>query len=100
MKEFTEKAAADYIRDHDLTPIKFDREKFKIKWLLPHLKKFDRRWKDIPEDQMKTSEPRVLVQYMNTHLARWKKKYEKVQKVIDALPKSRDHTSEMQTWVK
>ena len=32
---------------------------------------------------------------MNTHVARWKKNFESVQKVIDALPESRDHTSEM-----
>ena len=45
---------------------------------------------------MKTTPPRTLVQYMNTHVARWKKQYEIVQNVIDALPESRDHTSEMQ----
>jgi len=33
---------------------------------------------------------------MNTHVARWKKQFETVQKVIDALPESRDLTSEMQ----
>ena len=33
---------------------------------------------------------------MNTHIARWKKKYDEVQKKIDALPESRDHTAEMQ----
>ena len=46
---------------------------------------------------MKTTPPRTLLQYMNTHVAKWKKNHEKVQKAIDALPKSRDHTSEMQT---
>ena len=45
---------------------------------------------------MKTTPPRTLIQYMNTHVARWKKQFEAVQKVIDALPDSRDHTSEMQ----
>ena len=45
---------------------------------------------------MKTTPPRTLVQYMNTHVARWKKQFETVQKVIDALPESRDHTSEIQ----
>ena len=45
---------------------------------------------------MKTILPRTLVQYMNTHVARWKKQFEAVQKVIDDLPDSRDHTSEMQ----
>ena len=45
---------------------------------------------------MKTTPPRTLVQYMNTHVARWKKQFETVQKAIDALPESRDHTSEMQ----
>jgi hypothetical protein len=33
---------------------------------------------------------------MNTHVARWKNKTELVQKVIDALPDSNDHTNEMQ----
>ena len=46
---------------------------------------------------MKTTPPRTLVQYMNSHVARWKKQFETVQKVMDALPESRDHTSEMQT---
>ena len=45
---------------------------------------------------MKTTTPRTLVQYMNTHIARWKNKTELVQKVIDALPDSNDHTDELQ----
>ena len=45
---------------------------------------------------MKTTPPRTLVQYMNTHIARWKLKTELVQKVIDALPDSHDHTDELQ----
>ena len=45
---------------------------------------------------MKTTPPRTLVQYMNTHVARWKRQYEAVQKVIDALPESRDLTAEAQ----
>ena len=45
---------------------------------------------------MKTTPPRTLVQYMNTHIARWKLKTELVQKVIDALPDSHDHTDEVQ----
>ena len=45
---------------------------------------------------MKTTPPRSLVLNMNTHIARWKKKYDDVQKKIDALPESRDHTAEMQ----
>ena len=32
---------------------------------------------------------------MNTHIARWKKNTVEVQKVIDALPESHDHTAEM-----
>ena len=44
---------------------------------------------------MKTTPPRTLVQYMNTHIARWKNKIDEVQKVIDALPESHDHTSEI-----
>ena len=45
---------------------------------------------------MKTTPPRTLVQYMNTHIARWKLKTELVQKAIDALPDSHDHTDEVQ----
>ena len=45
---------------------------------------------------MKTTPPRTLVQYMNTHIARWKLKTELVQKVIDAVPDSHDHTDELQ----
>jgi len=33
---------------------------------------------------------------MNTHIARWKLKTEAVQKVIDAMPESRDQTTEAQ----
>ena len=33
---------------------------------------------------------------MNTHIARWKLKTELVQKAIDALPDSHDHTDEVQ----
>ena len=45
---------------------------------------------------MKTTKPRKLVQYMNTHIARWKLKIELVQKAIDALPPvSKDQTADM-----
>ena len=44
---------------------------------------------------MKTAPPCTLVQYMNTHIARWKLKTELVQKAIDALPDSHDHTDEV-----
>ena len=33
---------------------------------------------------------------MNTHIARWKTKYDAVQKVIDALPETRDHSADVQ----
>ena len=45
---------------------------------------------------MKTTPPRTLVQYMNTHIARWKLKTELVQKVLEALPDNHDHTDEVQ----
>ena len=45
-------------------------------------------------DEMKTTPPRTLVQYMNTHLSRFRKKHDEVQKVIDSLPESRDATAE------
>ena len=45
---------------------------------------------------MRTTPPRTLVSYMNTHIARWKKQTDAVQKVIDSIPKSEDHTDDMQ----
>ena len=45
---------------------------------------------------MKTTPPRTLVQYINTHIARWKLKTELVQKAIETLPDSNDHTDEVQ----
>jgi len=33
---------------------------------------------------------------MNTHIARWKIQFDDVQKVIDAMPESHDHTAEAQ----
>ena len=33
---------------------------------------------------------------MNTHIGRWKKQHDVVQRVIDAIPESHDHTAEMQ----
>ena len=33
---------------------------------------------------------------MNTHIGRWKTKTDLVQKVIDAMPESHDHTAEVQ----
>ena len=45
---------------------------------------------------MKTTPPRTLVQYMNTHIARWKTQIDEVQKVLDALPETRDHSADVQ----
>ena len=95
-KDITEKAVALYIRDNDLTPRQFAMKNFKIKLLLPYLQLLDRQWGNIAYDEMKTTPPRTLVQYMNTHIARWKTKYEAVQKVIDALPESHDHSADVQ----
>ena len=67
-----------------------------IKWLLPYLQQYDRQWLSIPIHEMVTSDPRKLVHSMNTYITRWKAKPEAIQKVIDALPKSRDHTAEGQ----
>ena len=64
--------------------------------LLPFLQQHDRAWYNIPPHEMKTTKPRTLLSYMNTHINRWKTKYDAVQKVIDGLPESRDHTAEGQ----
>ena len=53
-------------------------------------------WMDIPAEQFKTTEPRKLVQYMNTYIHKWKCKFDEVQKVIDALPESADQTVDIQ----
>ena len=45
---------------------------------------------------MKTTPPRTLVSYMNTHIGRWKKQLDAVQKVIDSLPPTEDNTANMQ----
>ena len=89
-KDVAEKAVGLYIKDHDLTPEKFAAKEFKIKWLLPYLQQLDRQWLAVPIDQMKTTPPRTLVSYMNTHLRRWKSMIKLVQDQIDALPESRD----------
>ena len=48
-------------------------------------------------DEMKITPPRTLVHYMNTYIARWKKRYDDVQKVIDALPEIADADKRSQT---
>ena len=55
----------------------------------------DKRWQNIPISQMKTTPPRKLIQYMNTHIARWKKNFDAVQKAIDELPASPEQTAEL-----
>ena len=57
----------------------------------------DKRWNNIPISQMKTTPPRKLNQYMNTHIGRWKKNFDAVKKAIDKLPESPDHTAELAT---
>ena len=56
---------------------------------------YDRQWYDVPIEEMKTTMPRTLISYMNTHLYRWKTNYAAVQKVIDDLPASSDPTAEL-----
>ena len=55
---------------------------------------YGRQWHDISMDEMKTTPPRTLISYMNTHVNRWKTNYAAVQRVIDALPPSADQTAE------
>ena len=95
-KDIAEKAVALYIKDHGLTPKKFTASDFKIKWLLDYLKMFDRQWESVPLNEMKTTPPRTLVHYMNNHIGKWKHRTELVQKQIDSLPESHDHTHELQ----
>jgi hypothetical protein len=77
-KEIANKAVAAYINDQGMTPKTFEKLKFKIVNILPHLQALDRRWLEIPSSEMKTSGKRKLISYMNTHIARWKMDHAKV----------------------
>jgi hypothetical protein len=77
-KDNCQKAVASYINEQGMTPKTFEKLKFKIVNILPHLQALDRRWLDIPSSEMKTSGKRKLISYMNTHIARWKIDHAKV----------------------
>ena len=95
-KDIAEKAVAFYIKDHGFTPKTFAASEFKIKWLLQYLQMLDRQWQSVPPNEMKTTPPRTLVHYMNNHIGKWKHRTELVQKQIDSLPESHDHSDDVQ----
>ena len=66
-----------------------------IRMLLLNLQILDKRWLNIPPEQIKTTHPRVIVNHMNTYLARFKKQHDKVQAVMDKLPEDNDRTGEV-----
>ena len=95
VRDATEKAIAHYIREKNLTPKLFAKGEFKIGWLHHYLCMYDRRWTDIPPQEMKTTPPRTLVHNINSYVNRWKLNYQAVQKVIDGLPEVKDTTEEL-----
>ena len=95
IKDATEKAVVQYIREKNLTPKQFAKGEFKIGWLHHYLCMYDRRWTDIPPQEMKTTPPRTLVHNINSYVNRWKLNYPAVQKVIDGLPEVKDTTEEL-----
>ena len=68
--------------------------------LLSYLQQYDKQWRTIPIKEMKTTAPRTLISNMNTYVARFMAKPEQVQKVIDALPQSRDQSADIQVGEK
>lgn len=90
-----ERACAFYIRDANLTPKKFAKCDFRIRWLHPYLTRIDRRWVDVPISELKTTAPRHLCHGMNTHINRWRKDLPAVQKAIDDLPEPDDQTGDL-----
>ena len=94
VRDATEKAIAHYIRERNLTPKQFAKGEFKIGWLHHYLCLYDKRWTEIPPNEMKTTPPRTLVHNINSYINRWKKDYEAVQKVIDKLPEVKDNSED------
>ena len=68
--------------------------------LLAYLQQYDKQWRTIPIKEMKTTAPRTLIANMNTYVARFLAKPDQVQKVIDALPQSRDQSADLQVGEK
>ena len=52
--------------------------KISVRMLLLNLQRLDRRWANIPQEEIKGTAPRTLVNGMNTHLSRFKKEHTRV----------------------
>lgn len=94
MRDLTEKAVLFYMRDRTITPKQFSTQEFKIRWLHPYLCQQDKRWHNIPLNEMKTTKPRTLIHSMNTHINRWRTNLVAVEKALNELPESCDQSAE------
>ena len=94
MRDLTEKAVLFYMRDRTITPKQFSTQEFKIRWLHPYLCQQDKRWHNIPMNEMKTTKPRTLIHSMNTHINRWRTNLVAVEKALNELPVSCDQSAE------
>jgi len=95
-KRHVKQAYAKYIRDQGRTPKQADSDEISIRMLLSYLQELDDRWMGIPPKEVKTSEPRTLVQRLNVTLGRWKSDHKKVQKTIDSLPQEQDQSEQVE----
>lgn len=93
MREITEKAVLLYIRDRNMQARQFEKHEFKVRWLHPYLCQLDKRWQNIPMDELKTTKPRTLVHSMNTHINRWKTNVFGVDKALNELPQYSDQSN-------
>ena len=83
-----------YLRDLDLSPKEGEAKEIKIRMLFTNLQVLDQRWNPIPVTEVIATQPRTLVNAMNTHLNRFKKLNPRVKEVINKLPLVRDQTEE------
>ena len=91
-------AYAMYLRDLRQTPKFAVKLSISIRMLLPQLQMLDRRWRDVPVNEVRTTPPRTLVQNMNVFLHRWKKKFDDVEKCIAKLPEIEGTDPNDKTW--
>ena len=91
-------AYAMYLRDLRQTPKLAVKLSISIRMLLPQLQMLDRRWRDVPVNEVRTTPPRTLVQNMNVFLHRWKKKFDDVEKYIAKLSEIEGTDPNDKTW--
>ena len=93
MRVLTEKAVLFYMHDRNMEAKQFEKHEFKVRWLHPYLCQLDKRWHNIPMNELKTTKPRTLVHSMNTHINRWKTNVIAVDKALNELPQYGDQSN-------